>query len=85
MLFRSTMQDMRDNWGRTPVHWAVLHGNIQVLEILLRNGFSADPPKRNDSRRRTSVANESPMEICSRLYENDPITFRCIKEILQRH
>ena len=80
-----TVQDMRDNWGRTPVHWAVLHGNIQVLEILLRNGFSADPPKRNDSRRRTSVANESPMEICSRLYENDPITFRCIKEILQRH
>lgn len=80
-----TVQDMRDNWGRTPVHWAVLHGHSQVLEILLRNGFSASPPKLKDSRRRTSVANESPMEICSRLYETDPTTFQCIKEMLERN
>ena len=78
-----TLIDMRDNWGRTPVHWAVLHGHSQVLEILLRNGFSANPPKPKDNHRRTSVANESPMEICSRLYESDPKTFQCIKDILE--
>ena len=80
-----TVVDMRDNWGRTPVHWAVLHGHVRVLEILMYNGFTANPPKPKDNTRRTSVANESPMEICCRLYENDPTTYQCIKEMLQRN
>lgn len=77
--------DMRDNWSRTPVHWAVLHGHYHALEILLKNGFSANPPKRKESVRRTSVADESPLEMCARLKENDPERFLAIKNLLNHH
>jgi acyl-CoA synthetase (AMP-forming)/AMP-acid ligase II/ankyrin repeat protein len=61
--------DWNDRWFRTPVHWAVLNGNVQALEILLNGGCSANPytPKSN---RQTSVAMESPLEICDRVYGN---------------
>ena len=78
-------QSLRDKWDRTPVHWAVLHGHAQVVEILLHNGFCADPLKPKETYRRTSVANESPMEICNRLYDMDPTTYQSIREMLQRN
>jgi hypothetical protein len=74
-----------DNWGRTPVHWAVLHGHPQVLEVLLRNGLNANPPKQRDKCRRTSVANESPMEICNRLFGDNPAVYQCIQEMLEQN
>jgi len=62
--------DWPDRWFRTPVHWAVLNGKADALEILLEAGCSADPPKPTMRRvnRQTSVAQESPVEICERLY-----------------
>jgi ankyrin repeat protein len=52
----------------TPVHWAVLNGQVGALEILLQMGCSATPfkPKVNN---RSSAAVESPMEMCERLYD----------------
>ena len=61
--------DWNDKWFRTPVHWAVLNGNIQALEILLEGGCSANPYTPSSSRQ-TSVAMESPLEICERVYGN---------------
>ena len=77
--------DIRDNWSRTPVHWAALHGHYHALEILLKNGFNANPPKRKEGVRRTSVADESPLEMCTRLAENNPEIFVAIKELLNHY
>jgi hypothetical protein len=57
----------RDNWARTPVHWAVLNGNVEALEILLSRGCSARPRKPRIIAG-SSVANESPAEICERVH-----------------
>jgi hypothetical protein len=64
--------DWTDRWFRTPVHWAVLNGKIEALEILLGGGCSPNPPKPK-SNRQTSVAIESPIEICDRLYGDSEI------------
>ena len=62
--------DWQDRWFRTPVHWAVLNGNVEALEILLKGGCSPNPcqPKASIVNRKTSAAVESPMEICERIY-----------------
>jgi len=62
--------DWADRWFRTPVHWAVLNGNVESLKILLKSGCSANPPKpkAGGSKRQTSLVIESPLEICNRLY-----------------
>jgi acyl-coenzyme A synthetase/AMP-(fatty) acid ligase/ankyrin repeat protein len=61
--------DWMDHWYRTPVHWAVLNGNVEALEILLDEGFSPDPPlpPSSISNKGTSVVVESPLQICERL------------------
>lgn len=64
---RTESFNWRDNWARTPVHWAVLNGNIEALQILLEMGCDAHPRKPS-SIGSSSVANESPTEICQRLY-----------------
>jgi acyl-coenzyme A synthetase/AMP-(fatty) acid ligase/ankyrin repeat protein len=61
------MLDWRDRWMRTPVHWAVLNGHVQALEILLQAGASPDPPAPH-SNRQSSAAIESPMDICLRVH-----------------
>jgi len=67
--------DWQDRWFRTPVHWAVLHINIDALRVLLKHGCSPYPPKpkRNSKKRRTSGAVEYPLEICERLYNQNEI------------
>ena len=61
--------DWQDRWFRTPVHWAVLHKNVNILKILLKHGCSPHPPKpKLNSSKRTSGKIESPEEICERLY-----------------
>ena len=66
-----TKFDFQDRWFRTAVHWAVLNGNTSALSILLENGCNPSPPKpkSNTSKRSTSGAIESPIEICERLYD----------------
>jgi ankyrin repeat protein len=73
----------RDNWSRTPVHWAVLNGNAEALEVLLRMGCSAHPPKPKVIAR-SSVANESPSEICERLHGSSELGRR-IMGLLEDH
>lgn len=50
------------------MHWAVLNGRVEALEVLLEMGCSRTPfkPKSNN---RSSAAVESPMEMCQRLYD----------------
>ena len=63
--------DWRDRWSRTPVHWAILNGNVDALQILLEKGCSPTPikPKKNAC---TSVALETPLEMCLRIYGDSP-------------
>jgi hypothetical protein len=58
--------EWRDRWYRTPVHWAILNGQIDALRVLLENGCSPTPvmPKKNRS---SSAALETPQEMCDRL------------------
>jgi acyl-CoA synthetase (AMP-forming)/AMP-acid ligase II/ankyrin repeat protein len=60
-----------DRWYRTPVHWAVLNGRTQALQVLLDKGCSPIPtqPKTN---KHSSLATETPLEICDRLYGGTP-------------
>ena len=62
--------DWQDRWFRTPVHWAVLNGNVEALGILLEGGCSPNPcqPKASVVNRKTSAAVESPLEICERIH-----------------
>lgn len=50
------------------MHWAVLNGRVDALQILIELGCSASPfkPKTNN---RSSAAVESPMDLCQRLYD----------------
>jgi ankyrin repeat protein len=51
------------------VHWAVLHGKVDALRVLLRHGCSPHPPKpKTSAGKRTSGAVEFPTETCDRLY-----------------
>lgn len=65
--------DWRDRWFRTPVHWAILNGNLTALQILLEHGCHADPPKpkANIGNKSTNAAIETPLEMCNRLYGNN--------------
>ena len=62
--------DWQDRWFRTPVHWAVLNGNVEALAILLEGGCSPSPcrPKASVVSKKTSAALESPLEICERVH-----------------
>ena len=74
----------RDRWYRTPVHWAVLNWRIAALQVLLDGGCSAFPlkPKSGISKQTTSVKIESPLEMCKRLYCNDPAIEEEIRGLL---
>jgi hypothetical protein len=60
-----------DRWYRTAVHWAVLNGRLEALQVLLEKGCSPKPsqPKGN---KYTSIATETPLEICDRLHGETP-------------
>ena len=77
--------DWRDRWLRTPVHWAVLNGHIETLRLLLKAGCSPHPPLSRHLNHRSSAENETPLQICERLYllSTDPIQQELGKAILQ--
>lgn len=66
---------------RLAVHWAVLNGKADALAILLEMGCSANPFKPKESQVRSSIAVESPLEICERLHGESSIGKR-MKELL---
>ena len=57
----------RDRWSRTPVHWAILNGKIDALEVLVEMGCSTNPPGPKFNKH-SSAAVESPIAMTERLY-----------------
>jgi len=66
--FRGSSLDWRDHWGRTGVHWAILNGHLDTLKLLLRHGCSPEPAAFKENTKRSSIALESPLQLCERLY-----------------
>jgi len=75
-------REWRDNWSRTALHWAVLNGNVESLRILLEMGCRANPVKLTASQMKSSIASESPIEICRRVHGDSP-TGRKMADLLQ--
>jgi acyl-CoA synthetase (AMP-forming)/AMP-acid ligase II/ankyrin repeat protein len=73
--------DWLDNWSRTPVHWATLHGNVDALALLLEFGCDPNPPKPKAGL--SSAAIESPLEICTRVHGDSAVGME-ITALLQR-
>jgi hypothetical protein len=75
-----------DRWFRTAVHWATLNGRVEALRTLLDRGCQPAPtqPKTN---KYTSMANETPLEICRRVHGGTEIGLemeRLLTEALER-
>lgn len=70
-----------DHWSRTPVHWAVLNGRVEALQLLLENGCSPTPYKARVVKA-SSIASESPLEICERVHGASDVGKR-IRKILE--
>ncbi|GAX23456.1 hypothetical protein FisN_15Lh150 [Fistulifera solaris] len=73
----------RDVWSRTAVHWAVLNGHWEALQVLLEAG--CDPqPLLPHKQKRSSVALETPLEMNDRLYRHDnPELHQQMQRLLQ--
>jgi acyl-CoA synthetase (AMP-forming)/AMP-acid ligase II len=76
--------DWRDSFNRTPVHWAVLNGHVESLRILLQMGCCADPIKLKHAKT-SSLTQETPMEMCNRLYDVSNQKGEQIRAILSEH
>jgi ankyrin repeat protein len=64
----------RDKWSRTPVHWAVLNKHVDALRVLIEMGCNAHPAKTHrKTGKRSSIDEESPEEICIRLYQSSEV------------
>jgi ankyrin repeat protein len=42
LLERGAVIDVRNNFGETPLHYAVGNGNIQIVRLLLEHGAACD-------------------------------------------
>jgi acyl-coenzyme A synthetase/AMP-(fatty) acid ligase/ankyrin repeat protein len=61
--------NLRDQWSRTPVHWAVLNGRSDGLRALLATpGCDPCPRVFGSQHVKSSVALETPLEICRRVH-----------------
>jgi len=60
--------EFQDKWFRSALHWAVLHGHVKAVKILLEKGSDPLPYKPRSNNKQTSMATETPLEICKRLY-----------------
>ena len=75
ILWGESKLDWQDRWFRTPLHWSVMHSHYEAVKILIKYGASVSPkePKlKYKIGKRTSGTLESPLEICIRLYGNEP-------------
>jgi acyl-coenzyme A synthetase/AMP-(fatty) acid ligase/ankyrin repeat protein len=70
-----TLLNLRDQWSRTPVHWAVLNGRGDGLRALLATpGCDPCPRVFGSQHVKSSVALETPLEICRRVHGGDSMT-----------
>jgi len=67
-IARDSSIDWRDHWSRTCLHWTILNGHIDALRKLLEHGCNPEPPCPKQNAKRSSIAAESPLELCERLY-----------------
>lgn len=75
LLWGESKLDWQDRWFRTPLHWSILHSHYEAVRILIEYGASVSPkqPKlKFKIGKRTSGTLESPLEICIRLYGENP-------------
>ena len=70
--------DPRDRWHRTPLHWAIVNGHINVVTHLLNEGALAQPydphhMKRMENRisASTHLPMETPLQLSIRLHGAD--------------
>ncbi|KAL7303354.1 hypothetical protein TKK_0004541 [Trichogramma kaykai] len=59
---RTVQVDARDNWGRTPLHWAMHRGSRKKVALLLRRG--ADPNS-------TDAEGSTPLHVCLENHDDD--------------
>ncbi|KAG7349146.1 non-ribosomal peptide synthetase family protein [Nitzschia inconspicua] len=71
-----------DHWYRTAVHWATLNGRVQALRVLLERGCNPSPTQPNPNKY-TSMAKETPLEICQRVHGGTGIGFEMERLLLQ--
>jgi acyl-CoA synthetase (AMP-forming)/AMP-acid ligase II len=73
----------RDVWSRTAVHWAVLNGHFEALQVLLEAGCDPQPVLPH-KQKRSSVALETPWEMNDRLYRHsNPELHHQMQRLLQ--
>ncbi|GMI41660.1 hypothetical protein TrCOL_g12791 [Triparma columacea] len=60
-----------DRWGRTAVHWCVMNGHVECLEILKREGADMGGGWKGKKGKGTSLKIETPKEIAERIYGED--------------
>lgn len=68
----------------TPVHWAILNGHVETLRVLLELGCDPNPVKARHQKR-SSIALESPLELCERLYGTSSEIGLEISKLLQNY
>ena len=73
--------EWRDNWARTPLHWAVLNGHPKALSVLLEAGSHPNPPTVPTTKTNTSLITETPLEICRRVHGKSSAGI-CMEELL---
>ena len=60
--------EFQDKWFRSALHWAVLHGRVEAVKVLLEKGSNPSPYKPRSNNKQTSMMTETPLEICKRLH-----------------
>lgn len=73
--------EILDRWQRTPLHWGILQGHMQVCQVLVAARANVERPDMDldrlpkRTRRALDRAYESPMEIAIRVYGGDGGSF----------
>eukprot|EP00617_Octactis_speculum_P015172 CAMPEP_0185761748 /NCGR_PEP_ID=MMETSP1174-20130828/20682_1 /TAXON_ID=35687 /ORGANISM="Dictyocha speculum, Strain CCMP1381" /LENGTH=504 /DNA_ID=CAMNT_0028443111 /DNA_START=413 /DNA_END=1927 /DNA_ORIENTATION=- len=61
--------DWRDRWHRTALHWAVLNGHLNAVELIVRAGATVGVSMRQNAHRKsTHLRYETPLEIAERCF-----------------
>jgi len=74
--------EFQDKWFRSALHWAVLHGKVKVVKLLLAKGSDPSPYKPRTNNRQTSMMAETPLEICRRVHANSDVGLEIEKVLI---
>ena len=65
--------DARDRWNRTALHWTVLNGHKEALELLLAEGASPNSIVLPKYAKKTHLRQETPLHTSYRLFGKDAV------------